>query len=121
VTLSLSRTEGMAHIHIQDKGVGMDEETLRRSTQRFYRKDDAHSTAGFGLGLPIAKLVVEQHGGQLTLLSLPGQGTTATLSLPTAPQTDTAPLSPNDIPPDTQPKRPPGFLDDLSGGKKVPA
>lgn len=121
VTLSLSRTEGMAHIHIQDKGVGMDAETLRQSTQRFYRKDDAHSTAGFGLGLPIAKLVVEQHGGQLSLISVPGQGTTATLSLPTAPQTDTAPLSLNDIPPDTQPKRPPGFMDDMGGGKKVPA
>jgi len=82
IQLTTRRDVHHAYIDIHDHGIGMDADTLRQATQRFYRNDSAHSTAGFGLGLPIAKTIIELHGGKLSLESAIGQGTTVTLQLP---------------------------------------
>jgi signal transduction histidine kinase len=71
-------------IQIQDTGMGMSEPVLEQLFQRFYRADEAHSTAGFGLGLPIAQRIVELHGGHLQVTSAPNEGTTVHITLPLA-------------------------------------
>ncbi|MBE0689790.1 MAG: sensor histidine kinase, partial [Anaerolineae bacterium] len=54
-----------ATITIRDVGIGMSDEELSHIFERFYRVDDAHSTPGFGLGLPIAARVIELHHGDI--------------------------------------------------------
>lgn len=73
-----------AGIDIQDRGIGMSEEQLSRVFERFYRADASGSIPGTGLGMSIAKEIVELHGGRLELLSQEGHGTTTTLWLPVA-------------------------------------
>lgn len=80
--IRLKRHGDTALIEIQDSGIGMDADTVRQAPQRFYRNDSAHTTAGFGLGLPIAKIIIELHGGTLTLNSRLGEGTTVSIQLP---------------------------------------
>jgi signal transduction histidine kinase len=73
-------------LEVHDSGIGITAEHLPYLGERFYRVDKARSRAagGTGLGLSIARSIAHGHGGQLTLTSLPGQGTTATLMLPLA-------------------------------------
>ena len=54
----------------------------RRIFERFFRTDDAHTTPGFGLGLPMARAIVEAHGGSIDVASAPGAGTIFTVQLP---------------------------------------
>ena len=70
-----------AQITVTDTGVGMDNATAQAALKRFYRLDSARTTAGFGLGLPIALRIMQRHGGDLTLTSAPGVGTTVVLTL----------------------------------------
>lgn len=67
---------------VRDTGVGMTAGQLARVFERFYRGDDAHSTRGFGLGLPLARMIIERHGGTIALESTPGEGTTVRVTLP---------------------------------------
>lgn len=69
-------------VQIADSGIGMDELTQQRLFERFYRADTAHSTRGFGLGLPIAKHIIDAHGGQIIVNSTLGQGSTFKVVLP---------------------------------------
>lgn len=69
-------------LRVADTGVGMDAATQARVFERFYRLDAARVTPGFGLGLPIARRIVELHGGQLALESAPTRGSTLTIRLP---------------------------------------
>ncbi len=69
-------------ITIIDNGIGMSEAVLPHIFERFYRFDEAHSTPGFGLGLPIAQSIIQKHGGSITVASALGQGTTVTIRLP---------------------------------------
>ena len=86
VTLQVSRQEHDALIEVVDTGSGIAAEHLPRIFDRFYRADLARARAdgGTGLGLTIAKMLVEAHGGELTLKSAPGQGTRASIRLPLA-------------------------------------
>ncbi|GIK67139.1 MAG: hypothetical protein BroJett018_49330 [Chloroflexota bacterium] len=70
-------------ITIADTGIGMSSNDLPHVFERFWRHDAAHTTPGFGLGLSIARRILQQHNGEITLTS-PGldQGTTVTLTLP---------------------------------------
>jgi len=65
-----------------DRGPGIAEADLPRIFERFYRGDDAHTTAGFGLGLSIARVIIERHQGTLTVDTAPGHGTTMRVRLP---------------------------------------
>ena len=76
--------EGHVTLHVQDSGNGITPEDLPLIFERFYRGDRArHSNMGeSGLGLPIAKSLVEMHQGTIAVASQVGQGTTFSISLP---------------------------------------
>lgn len=84
VTIGLQNCGASVEISIRDTGVGITADDLPHVFERFYRADPARSrdVAGTGLGLPIARWIIEQHGGAIHIDSTPGQGTTVTVSLP---------------------------------------
>ena len=71
--------EGHIRISVQDSGPGIAPEDLPHIFDRFYKSRDSR---GMGLGLSIAKFIVEAHGGQITAESSEGKGTTISFSLP---------------------------------------
>jgi len=73
-------------VHVADTGPGIGPEDLPRVFERFFRTASAQVGAvpGTGLGLPIAKALAEAQGGELSVASVPGAGTTFTISLPLA-------------------------------------
>ena len=75
---------GELYISVEDRGPGIPEEELPRIFERFYRLDKARSRklGGTGLGLPIAKTIVEAHGGHIEAISRLGKGTRMLLYLP---------------------------------------
>ena len=76
--------EGRLVFSVRDTGPGIAQEHIPRLTERFYRVDRSRSreTGGTGLGLAIVKHVVQRHGAQLTIESVPGQGSTFTIIFP---------------------------------------
>ena len=86
VTLELRCVDGWAQISVSDGGGGIAPEHLPRVFERFYRADAGRTPGkdpgGTGLGLPIAKLIAEAHGGSVRLESTVGVGTTAIVLLP---------------------------------------
>ncbi|MBK8026754.1 MAG: PAS domain S-box protein [Chloroflexi bacterium] len=79
------RSEGAdVLITISDTGNGIQPEDMSRIFERFWRQDDAHSTPGFGLGLPLAKVIVNRHGGTIDVTSVVGTGTRVEIRLPFA-------------------------------------
>ena len=82
------RAEGRDRVHVGDDGEGMAPEHLPRIFERFYRVDRARSRAlgGTGLGLAIVKHLARAHGGEASVRSAPGEGSTFTVELPAAPQ-----------------------------------
>lgn len=79
----------VVEISVVDQGIGIPADALPRVFERFYRVDPARSrdTGGTGLGLSIVKHVVADHGGDVTVWSEPGRGSTFTVRLPLAPST----------------------------------
>lgn len=71
-------------VRVQDFGEGMPPEILAHVFDRFYRGDDATPISGFGLGLPIAKTLVEGSGGEIHMESEVGKGSTVTITFPSA-------------------------------------
>jgi two-component system sensor histidine kinase SenX3 len=73
-------------IAVTDQGIGISDKDKERIFERFYRVDPARSrqTGGTGLGLAIVKHVAASHGGEVTVWSSEGQGSTFTLRLPEA-------------------------------------
>ena len=71
---------------VRDHGIGIPSRDLERIFERFYRVDRARSreTGGTGLGLAIVRHVAQVHGGDVTVQSSEGRGSTFTLSLPLA-------------------------------------
>lgn len=85
--------EGVVEVAVVDQGIGIPAEALPRLFERFYRVDPARSrdTGGTGLGLSIVKHVAADHGGEVTVWSQPGRGSTFTIRLPLAAATEGAP------------------------------
>lgn len=88
ITLSLYRDGDSARIDVADTGMGIPPEHLPHIFDRFYRVDKARSRAGggTGLGLAIVKGIAEQHGGQVTVVSEPGRGSTFSVWLRLPPE-----------------------------------
>lgn len=72
-------------VDVSDEGVGIPAEELSRVTERFFRASSAGDTEGTGLGLLITKQLIELHGGQLSIASEEGSGSTFTVALPAGP------------------------------------
>jgi signal transduction histidine kinase len=78
---------GQPRVEVRDSGPGIPAGELDRVFERFYRVDRSRrrTTGGAGLGLAIARRLVEAHGGRIAVASEPGRGTTFTVWLPPAP------------------------------------
>ena len=87
VTLGLRRLRNGAELFVHDTGVGISAEDLPHVFERFYRADPARNrdSGGTGLGLPIARWIARQHGGDVMLESRLNEGTTAIVRLQTVP------------------------------------
>ena len=84
VAIDLKVKDQLAEISISDQGIGIPEKDLERIFERFYRVDPARSrlTGGTGLGLSIAKHIALNHGGDVSVWSVEGAGSTFTLRFP---------------------------------------
>ena len=84
VAIGINEADGICEISVSDQGIGIPEKDLERIFERFYRVDAARSriTGGTGLGLSIVKHVVTNHGGDISVWSVEGAGSTFTIRLP---------------------------------------
>jgi len=84
VRIEAHRHNGSIEVSVADTGVGIPAEALPRLFERFYRVDPARARedGGTGIGLAIARSVVEAHGGTIRAESDPGRGSTFTFDLP---------------------------------------
>lgn len=82
IRLSAHEEAEQAVIEVADTGIGIPAEHLSNIFKRFYRVDAARSSGGAGLGLSIARQIVQAHGGRMDVQSEVGQGTTFTVYLP---------------------------------------
>jgi signal transduction histidine kinase len=78
VTVGLTTDGSQLHVTVTDTGVGMAPEVSRRVFEPFYTT----KARGVGLGLAVSRRIVEAHGGDITVVSAPGEGTTFTVTLP---------------------------------------
>ena len=88
ITLSADQRGDHIALYVSDTGSGIAPEDLPHIFDRFYRADKARQrddSGASGLGLAIAKAIVDAHGGTISVESALGQGTTFTISLPVAP------------------------------------
>ena len=81
LTVSGTTTAGHVTLTVRDRGNGIAQKDLARVFERFYRGGNV-TISGSGLGLPIAKSIVESHGGRIELRSTLGQGTEVDVTLP---------------------------------------
>lgn len=87
VAVGVGRRDDLVEISVTDQGYGIAETELDRIFERFYRVDPARSreTGGTGLGLSIVKHIAASHGGEVSVWSVQGAGSTFTLRLPLHP------------------------------------
>jgi signal transduction histidine kinase len=82
IRISLNRQNDRAHVEIADEGPGIREEDQPRVFERFFKADASRSGEGTGLGLVIAKKILEISHGDITFASQAGHGTTFKIDLP---------------------------------------
>ncbi len=93
VELVVGTDKDQAHIKFTDSGVGVEPADLTRIFERFYRADKSRSTSGSGLGLSLARALIRAHGGDITVTSQPGKGSTFEIVLPLRPEHDETVIS----------------------------
>lgn len=85
VTVRAERFQDAACVHVMDTGIGIAQDELTIIFDRFVRVEPSRSiTSGFGLGLSIVAKIVREHGGDVTVTSIPGQGSEFCVRLPLA-------------------------------------
>ena len=82
IQIALCQQNGDFEVAVSDNGCGIAPEHLPRVFDRFYRADSSRGSDGAGLGLALVKSILELHGGQATIESNPGHGTTVKLTFP---------------------------------------
>ena len=84
IGVSLYRQNGAVNLEVTDHGIGIPETEQQKIFEKFYRVGDplVHNTKGSGLGLSLVRHIVQAHGGQVSVDSVPGQGSKFTISLP---------------------------------------
>ena len=82
IFVTTDKDNNTVKIKISDTGIGIAKENLPFIFNRFYRVDKSRNTNSFGLGLSIAKSIIEAHKGKIEVESQPNQGTTFIISLP---------------------------------------
>ena len=80
VVISWERTPLLTNIVVEDNGTGIHQEDIHNIFKRFYRSHISQDTHGIGLGLPLAKSIVEAHQGTISVTSKVGQGSRFVLS-----------------------------------------
>jgi two-component system, OmpR family, sensor histidine kinase ArlS len=84
VTISIEGNQEGVHVHFSDQGIGIHEGDLIRIFEPFYRGRNTHFIAGYGIGLSLTQRIVELHSGVIHVQSVPGSGSTFSLTLPLA-------------------------------------
>jgi signal transduction histidine kinase len=84
ITVGARRDDGFVRVDVSDTGIGLSPEDQAQLFTKFFRAHNLslQADAGTGLGLVITRLLVELHGGRITVSSTPGQGSTFSFSLP---------------------------------------
>jgi signal transduction histidine kinase len=82
VEIRARRADGTLEVEVEDTGAGITAEELPRIWDRLYRGDKSRSTRGLGLGLSLVRAIVQAHGGDVSVQSVPGQGSTFVVRLP---------------------------------------
>src|SRR5260370_35354408 len=82
VTIRGEMSEQHLTITIADTGIGIDQADLPRLFERFYRAKNAYYQPGMGLGLSIARGIIDEHSGTMSVERRPGQGSRFIISLP---------------------------------------
>lgn len=84
IKVTTSSNDKFLFIKVEDNGIGMSKETVKRVFERFYRAHtgNLHNVKGFGLGLSYVKTIVQAHGGEIKVDSTLGKGSTFTLQWP---------------------------------------
>jgi signal transduction histidine kinase len=94
ITVSVTGDDARARLSVRDEGIGIELADQERVFGRFERAAPTRHFGGLGLGLYIARQIVEAHGGAIELHSVPGAGTTFTVDLPRSPP-ESAPEGPD--------------------------
>ncbi|TSB46594.1 ATP-binding protein [Alkalicoccobacillus porphyridii] len=102
IELVLTNKEDTLHVHVTDEGLGIPETELTKLFTKFHRIDnsDRRKIGGTGLGLPIAKEIMEAHSGRISVTSMLGEGSTFDISIPYEKQMSLLPIStiqPNEV------------------------
>ena len=83
IAIRTETKDGFVVFSVADQGPGIDPSEVRRIFEKFYRgKEHRCRVQGTGMGLPIAKAITEAHGGTMTVIRKPGEGSIFTFSLP---------------------------------------
>lgn len=82
VHISLYREKSDLIVSVADNGIGMSQEAMQRVFEKFYQADPSRSASGNGLGMALAKRIIDLHGGTIEVTSMEGRGTTFTVRLP---------------------------------------
>ncbi|ELY70941.1 PAS domain-containing protein [Natrinema versiforme] len=88
-------------VSVRDRGIGIDPDDTDRIFRVFDRLHSHETYAGTGIGLALCQRIVERHDGEITVQSVPGEGTTFAVALPAVPDTDAEAATPLETDADT--------------------
>lgn len=81
ITVSVKSSGNYAFIRVADTGIGIDPRYFEKIFDRFYRTETSRTTSGTGLGLSLARTIIQKHGGRISVQSTPGRGSQFEITL----------------------------------------